>query len=127
MSVDFGEDFNSPLDGYFGTVSGRQLLLQDIQYRLSQDPGNEIIDDENYGIDVRKLVNESFSPGQLVELAARVQLEVRKDDRVEACTVSARLGADRKLYLDISVTDADGPFPLTLSVDQVSVTQIVRQ
>ena len=127
MSEDFGVDFHSPITDYFGSVSGRQLLLQDIQYRLQQEPGNELIDDETYGFDVRMLVNDSFSPGQLTELASRVQLEVLKDERILAATAAARLGSDRRLYLDIRATDALGPFELTLSVDSVAVTQIVRQ
>lgn len=124
-----GTDINTPitdgvpdLDPMFGLVSGRTALAQAIARRLTTRRGllEWIGDDPEYGHDVREYLGEDVGARAEFVIASRVQAECLKDERVRAAQVTATLAAER-LTLSIKLTDADGPFRLTLAVTGVTV------
>ncbi len=124
-----GTDINTPitdgvpdLDPMFGLVSGRAALAQAIARRLTTRRGllEWIGDDPEYGHDVREYLGEDVGPRAEFVIASRVQAECLKDERVRAAQVTATLASGR-LTLSIKLTDADGPFRLTLAVTGVTV------
>lgn len=124
-----GTDINTPitdgvpdLDPMFGLVSGRAALAQAIARRLTTRRGllEWIGDDPEYGHDVREYLGEDVGPRAEFVIASRVQAECLKDERVRAAQVTATLTSGR-LTLSIKLTDADGPFRLTLAVTGVTV------
>lgn len=127
--MSLGTDINTPitdgvpdLDPMFGLVSGRLALAQAIARRLTTRRGllEWIGDDPEYGHDVREYLGEDVGPRAEFVIASRVQAECLKDERVRAAQVTATLTSGR-LTLSIKLTDADGPFRLTLAVTGVTV------
>lgn len=127
--MSLGTDINTPitdgvpdLDPMFGLVSGRLALAQAIARRLTTRRGllEWINDDPEYGHDVREYLGEDVGPRAEFVIASRVQAECLKDERVRAAQVTATLTSGR-LTLSIKLTDADGPFRLTLAVTGVTV------
>lgn len=127
--MSLGTDINTPildgevtLDPMFTLVSGRVALAQAIARRLTTAHGTLawINDDPEYGHDVREYLGEDVGPRAEFVIASRVQAECLKDERVRAAQVTATLTSGR-LNLAVRLTDADGPFRLTLAVTGVTV------
>jgi len=100
-------------------VTGRALLSQAIVRRLVTYRGT-LIDDPNYGTDVRQWLNDDLGPGDVARIASIVQAEIKKDARIKSAQVTGAF-ANNALTLTCILTDAAGPFRLTLAVTAVSV------
>lgn len=116
------------LDPAFGLVSGRLALAQAIARRITTRAGllARIGDDPAYGIDVRESLGADTDTDDRTAfaIAAEVQAEVMRDERVRGADVSAAL-ADGVVILTILLADAIGPFRLVLAVSAVTV-EILR-
>ena len=130
---DLGTDINvSPdLDENEELVEDLACLSQDILLRLDQPRGlnDGTADGEEYGYDVRALLNESMTPQKLLQIVVEVELEVLKDDRVDTCSASrSRFDtATRTLYLTLDIVTADGPHLLSIVATADNLTLIEAQ
>lgn len=113
-------DFSSgDLDPLFGLVTGRPCLAQAIAHRLST-PRGSLLDDPNYGLDVRAKVGESWTPSSLFAFQAAIAAEAMKDERVLRATAAVTLEG-RTLTIQLALEDGDGPFQLTMAVSNLTV------
>lgn len=129
-NANIGADINcaSGLDPLFTLVTGRAALVQAIARRLQTPRGTLawIGDTADYGYDVRQHLADDLSPRLLSAIATRVEAEALADERVRAAVASVTLLAG-VLRVALSITDAAGPFRLTLSIDAVTVTVLQVQ
>ena len=129
---DLGTDINvSPdLDENEELVEDLACLSQDILLRLDQprgiDDGTE--DGAEYGFDVRALLNESMTPQRLLEAVVNIELEVLKDDRVDACSATrSRFDpASKTLFINLDVMTARGPHALSIvaTADNLNLIEV---
>jgi phage baseplate assembly protein W len=110
--VDFTEDF--------AEVSGRTLLIQAICRRLIT-PRGALIDDIDYGSDVTRYCNDDIDPRDVGAIAAEIDAEIVKDERVKSSSTTATLDDEGMLITESQIVDLAGPFKLTLSVTSVTV------
>lgn len=125
-----GTDLNTPvsdeglidLDPTFALASGRPQLAQAIGRRITKRRGTLgwIGDDPDQGIDVRDYLGSDADAQSAFRVAAMVEGEVLRDERVLACQATATI-TDGTLTLSLRLADADGPFRLVLSVSAVTV------
>lgn len=105
-------------------VSGRTALAQAIARRL-QTPRGRVPWWPNYGTDIRNMLLSKTPPNVIVSSVVR---ECLKDERVAQADVVAVESTDgRTLKLDLTITDADGPFDFTMSIDDAAVNLIALQ
>ncbi len=116
--TDFGTDLSlvDDLEPTMREVSGTELLGQALFRRLTT-PRGMLLDDPDYGTDVREFVSWGALPTKLAAIPALVRAELLKDERVEAATVSTAV-AGGAVRLNISIDTGDGPFPLVVDVTQ---------
>lgn len=119
---DFGTDLFgiNDLDLAMREVSGRELLAQAIARRL-QTPRGGLFYDNDYGYDLRALVNAPELPKKTVE--TNIENEVLKDERILDAVVDVRYEGDPadQLFVRLLLRDGTGPFALVLSVSDVTV------
>lgn len=120
MSV--GTDISTAggLDPYFRPISGRRVVAEAVVRRLSTPRGG-LHYAPDYGLDLREFLNEGFTPRQLFTLKSSIEAEVEKDPRIQSCTATLDTPSTDRLRIRLSITDAEGPFRLVLSVDQLTV------
>ncbi len=101
-------------------VSGRQCLAEALARRLVTTRGT-LIDDPEYGFDLRDFVNDDVDARGMALIGSGVDAEMLKDERVihSATAVSFLAGI---LIVAITITDGRGPFKLVLSVSQLTVS-----
>lgn len=123
--ADLGRDISAwpDLDTSFAMVEGRTAYAQAIARRCVTRKGS-LPFHPSYGFDVRAFLNEAISTTDLHRIKAGVEDQAAQDERtVDAqATVTFTAGA---LRLDLLLDTGDGPFPLTLTVDQVSTTLLL--
>jgi hypothetical protein len=129
-NANIGADINcvSGLDPLFTLVTGRTALAQAIARRLQTPRGTLawIGDTADYGYDVRQHLGDDLTPRLQSLIASRVEAEALADERVRAATATVTLLAGT-LRIALQISDAAGPFRLTLSIDAVTVTALQVQ
>ena len=122
--TEFGDDFAGVLDigGTLAIVSGRRALAEALLCRLTTPHGSLFYDFE-YGLDLRQFLSAPAPEPGLLEMQVRVECE--KDERVESVDVEVTFLAET-LTVRLTVTDADGPFNLTIAVSQLTVEYLVE-
>ncbi len=108
------------LSGDFRTVSGRQALAEALVRRWTTPRGG-LIGDPNYGTDLTEYINDDYGPGDLAKIIARAEAEALQDERVESISSRAEISDAGVLRIEFTITEASGPFSLTVSVDNVTV------
>ena len=79
--------------------------------------------DLNCGWDVRALFRGSLSAGEFAAAKSAIAAECEKDQRVDSANVDITyVPRAQTILITITVTGADGPFDLILSVDNLTVT-----
>jgi len=112
------------IDYALSTVSGRQALAEAILRRLTTRRGG-LFYAPSYGYDVIGLIGSTVSAS---EVEQRVLEQVLLEEEVEdaACTVTfADVGGTRSVAIDIQVTDAQGPFNLTLTASELTIAALL--
>lgn len=104
-------------------VDGRQGLAEALARRLVTTRGT-LLDDPDYGFDVRQYLNDDLAPRDLALIASGCEQEMLKDERVLRASATATL-LNGVLLISISVIDAKGPFKLTLSAADVTIAILV--
>jgi len=106
-----------------GMSSGRLNLAEALSRRLVTKRGT-LIGAPNYGYDVTDLLNDDLGTAELNELGSNVEAEMKKDDRVRKAAATVTV-VGNLLMISVSITDAVGPFTLTLMVSAVGVSVIL--
>lgn len=120
---DFGVDVSSfPVpDTTFSTISGYKVLAQALARRLLT-PRGFLTFHPNYGLDVRKYINESIDDTTLARIRSEVALELHQDERVQDANATvAFVQSTQTLLVTCKVVTASGPFSFVLSLSAVSV------
>ena len=105
--------------------NGREALgVSDVSHsiirRLVTRRGT-LIDNEDYGYDVRDLLHRDLTPRQYAATEAEVRFEVQKEPRVRSASVSVSAPAFRNISIQINYQTQDGEQTLTLLVNDVTV------
>lgn len=121
MAVDLGTDVGGVFDinPEGKLVSGRRCLAEAVARRLIT-PRGRLIDDPNYGTDLREYLNDDMGPRDLAIMFSAASAECLKDERVVGADVTGTF-VNGVVTLNITITDSDGPFTLVLTVSHVTV------
>lgn len=140
MTIDYGRDLAFAIgpvtlgfpDGDTRTIveadvdfaaeaTDRANLTQALMRRLLT-PRGQLIDDPNYGYALEDWQNEDVDPSgrELGRVAADVDAELRKDERVRSSSTLATF-KDDALTLVTTIVDQRGPFRMVTRVDDVGV------
>lgn len=122
----YGRCLSGIFDLGYGMVTGRLCLAQALARMLITDQGTlpPVSPDDTispvYGYNVIDMIFGRVKPADLSEMAGNIITQWRLDDRVFDARV--RLVYDGGVLLVYgTIVDGQGPFPLTLSVNEVSV------
>ena len=120
--VDYGTDLSVTDDIAidFHLSSGRQALAEACARRLITRLGT-LRRHPMYGYDVRDEIDNDISTADLARISANVQTQLMRDNRITQCSCATVLTSTGTLILSITLTDGAGPFPLVLSVSDVTV------
>jgi len=127
--TDFGSDISTfpDLDPSFVALSGSRVVLEACARRL-QTPRGALWAHSDYGLDLRAWLNESFDAGAQAAMAAAIEAELEKDERVLGVQVAASLDhRTNALRIAVSIATSDGPFRLVLSVSRISVDVLLAE
>jgi hypothetical protein len=104
-------------------ASSTRSIAEAILRRLDC-PRGALVDDPDYGIDVRAMLNRGMTADEVRALAGRVRAEVEKDDRIDNATVIVTpTPTGDELRIEIAATPANalGRFALVLAVTSAEV------
>lgn len=127
--TDFGSDISTfpTLDGTMRPITGQRVVLEACARRL-QTPRGALWAHQDYGLDLRAWLNESFGAASQAEMAAAITAELEKDERVLEVAVSSSLDARTDvLTVRIGVATAEGAFRLTLAVSRATVDVVLAE
>jgi hypothetical protein len=126
---DFGTDIDcDPLEGLsptFELVSGRTAYVQSILRRL-ETPRGALDDAPADGLDLRAWLNREMDSVARFALEQGICTEARKDERTlsakaRVTEIPASPAGARRLQIALGLSTAQGPFRLTIGVDQLRV------
>jgi hypothetical protein len=80
------------------------------------------VDDQNYGLDLLAFLNDELDASFVGQIASSMQQEALKDERVRRASVQVSLTGADAFVAACTLTDAQGPFVLVLSVSHAGVT-----
>lgn len=107
-------------------VTGVRLVAEAAYRRLTTPRGmlRGGEDEANYGLDLLDMIGAVATKSDAVALGGRIRNELLKDERIEsvdATVVLSRSGPATELDITVDVVTREGPFALTIRVDEVSV------
>ena len=124
----YGSDIScdSDVDPLVREVNGfTTLALAEALVRRLDTPRGSLPDDDDYGIDLRGLLNRGSVAADIQQLAGQIRAELAKDDRVDTLTVTvapSSTGTVLRVEVAVQPVDAEiGGFTLTLSASSASV------
>ena len=125
--ADFGTDLSATddLDAGAREVAGDELVGEAIYRRLTTARGT-LIDDPDYGLDVRSFVQAGLTSGRLVEIAGLIRVELAKDETIGDTAVNVDQLGDGTLEAKVEVLTAEGPFPFVFDLTADTVTRILE-
>ena len=120
-TINFGHDLacTTDLDPAMAEVDGTLLLGQALARRI-QTPRGGLIDDPNYGYDVRSFLNADVDSATIGQIGAKMDAEFLKDERVAKSVTSLTYTAGVITSTTIITTNS-GPFTLVLAISSVTV------
>jgi len=132
MATDYDRNISctTDLDPLLNDVTGNDLMVQVCVRRLFCRQGSCLSAPNAITLDVRDFLNGSLDLSQqsaTQNISVQCQNALLGDERILSCTVDATYTfATKLLTLQIQANGANGPFSLTLAVNQVTV-QLIRQ
>lgn len=122
--TDFGTDIDCGPDGLsptFDLVSGREALVQAVLRRYQTRRGT-LVDDPNYGLDVRAWIGKRLSSTQIFAWQQELASEAAKDERVISARARLTFDTTSEFFrFTLAVETAEGPFTLTVAVTELTV------
>ena len=128
LGIDLSTPFNADIASLDVTAamletSERMALAQACARRLIT-PRGTLIGDRNYGYDLRQFLNDDIDRAMLAQMQTFVNAELLKDERVLSVDtlitlVPSTMGGT--LFVNVSITDGQGPFKLVLSIGEITV------
>jgi hypothetical protein len=121
--ADFGRDLScvEDLDLMMTEVEGSIVLGQDLARRLST-PRGALLEDPNYGRDLRQYLSRGMTPEELAALPDEIRGEVQKDERVEEAEVEIARSNANAFEVRVRGTASEGPFSFTFEAAAAAVT-----
>lgn len=127
MATDYGSDISCGAGGLRTgtTVDGLTVVAEAIYRRLTTPRGTLRGGERelDYGLDMKNLIGSSITTGTTAALPARIENEIRKDERIESVTADVASVVDGPATtwtIRIFATTATGTFNLVMGVDDVS-------
>lgn len=125
--ADYGSDVSTltsagalDLDPYFRTITGAECVAQAIARRLTTPLGG-LLDDPEYGYDLRALVHAPSGTDTIFEAQSEIEAQCLLDERVSDATVELSV-EDEVLTCSVALTLFDDKaFTLVLAVSAVTV------
>lgn len=106
------------LDETAASVSGVELLIQDLFHMLDTEPG-QLVDDPTWGYGVKqRLLSVGLTPARLAQVPAEIAAAIRRDDRVLQVDVVMSQPAPGQMLIRIAGESDSGPFRFTVTADQ---------
>lgn len=110
-------------------VTGVRLVAEAAYRRLTTPRGMLRGGDEeaDYGLDLLDSIGGVASESNAKALGGRIRNELLKDERIESVDVTvvlSQVGPASELDITIEAATREGPFTLTVAVDEVSVELI---
>jgi hypothetical protein len=102
-------------------TSGLHMLAQAAVRRLTTQRGT-LIDDLNYGFDVRQFLGSDLSPADVAKIGSQCDSELLKDERIYQSQTTVTLLAGGTLNIVTTFTPSIGPtFQLVALISNISV------
>jgi hypothetical protein len=130
--MSYGRDLKTVYDGK-GNVdltpgmvesTGRDVLIESL-IRRQTTPRGSVIDAPNDCIDVRDWLSDGLDQTRMQQLQGAIVQQLRRDERVDDASVSVTYDQSRRtLTIVETVIDSDGPFELTLTLSDETITII---
>lgn len=126
MAADFGSDLaaTDDLDANAREVEGDELVAQAIYRRLTT-PRGQLLDDPDYGLDIRSFLQASMTAADLALIGGRIRAELAKDETIDDVQATVKLTAAQTITVDLAVTTGQGPFRMVFAVTAETVTRIL--
>ncbi len=123
FTQDFGTDIglDDDIDDQASEVSGTLLVSQAIYRRLTT-PRGTLIDDPDYGLDIRSLLHKGMTPVEIGAYPGQIRQEILKDERITFAEVIVKQSAKETWLITIRCEAGEGPFTLTLGVADAVAT-----
>jgi len=115
----FGSDLycDNDLTAMMDEVDGDSILaVGQADYRRLTTARGSLVDDEDYGRDVRDMLATGQTSDQVLAFSGQIRNELRKDDRHESIDEVTFTGTGEAFDLKIRATIAAGPYTLTLAI-----------
>ncbi len=116
----FGSDISCTTDitATLDEVSGdSSLAVAQAAYRRLATPRGGLIDDDDYGLDVRRYLGRPMTAQEVQAITGEIRNELLKDDRIDSVDEVSLVEASGQTFdLTVRCTTAAGPFRLTLAV-----------
>jgi hypothetical protein len=107
-------------------TSGFQVLAQSLVMRQFTPTGS-LIGAPDECVDIRSWLSKGMTLSQVQQLGAVVQAQLLRDPRVKAAQVSGTFNTSTStLTLTENITGSQGPFTLTISVSQLTVSALLN-
>lgn len=125
----FGADVScvDDLDERGREVEGEEALAEAWARRLSTPRDSLEDDDPDYALDLFSFLHRKMTAAEIASIPGQIRSELLKDERT--LDVVVRLityEADQRLECELDGYTAQGPFKLTLTVTDVSVSLLAR-
>ena len=106
-------------------VEGLNVVAQNVYRRLITDRGS-LMGCPDYGLDIRSFLNKGLDPTTLLAIPALVELEIKKELRVQTANVTTLSHTSSSLSMQVFVeavleTGEVGQFSLTCNVTKAGV------
>jgi hypothetical protein len=117
--TDYGLDVSTfpDLDPNASWIAGGRIVAEAVGRRLLTASGS-LFYDTSAGYDLASLVGEGLTAKQTFRIQSIVKDEAEKDERVAEAGVEVTYAAE-KLTIRVTLSLAEGPFVLNLTIDQV--------
>ena len=103
-------------------VQGEEAMAEHVDRLLHTAPG-QLIDDEEWGMDLVAELNNDLSPAEIAQLPRKVENALKRDERIPDATVRGTwIPTEQTLKLDMTIYLASGPFELTGTATALGLT-----
>ena len=123
FGIDVSTYVAGDLDPFFRLITGRRAICESLARRFETRRG-ALPYDQNYGLDLRGWLCDSFDVGlsALSSLAQAIEAEASKDERLSSSSAQVTLDLQTNaMTITLRCTAAAGPFTLVLGVSRINV------